>query len=314
MLRILLLILSVFSIGKITAQEVSVSAKAFPSEIFLGDSIQYQIRASVSSGYTIDFPSSAQLFIVTDTFEVWNESKVDTLVSGDRLILSKNYVISSFTPGKIKTPTSEIIYKNEDSTYIATVPRVDISVDAMLIEEGKIAPAKAIELTDYEPDYTWYIVGGLGGLILLGLAIWLILRLSKNKEAAPTAINDTPIVKRPPYEVAIEALEELKAKDLIEKDRVKEYQSALSTILRTYIQDQFGIEALELTTMETVKALKENATLARYADNLREVFFTADMVKFAKAKPSENTNELVFQKAKQFVMETKPSNQITADD
>ncbi|PIE99005.1 MAG: hypothetical protein CR961_01375, partial [Polaribacter sp.] len=97
--------------------------------------------------------------------------------------------------------------------------------------------------------------------------------------------------KIPPYELAIQELKALDEKLLWQNNKIKEYYSELTDILRTYIEDEFGVPALESTSDEIVKKLSRlhrkkqiiapNETLNR----LSKLLQTSDLVKFAKMKP-----------------------------
>ena len=63
---------------------------------------------------------------------------------------------------------------------------------------------------------------------------------------------------------------------------------------------------MEMTTDEIVEALKKITLPEKARMDLVAVLRDADLVKFAKAMPEANDNELAYSRAYYFVEETKP--------
>jgi len=87
---------------------------------------------------------------------------------------------------------------------------------------------------------------------------------------------------------------------------VKKYHSELTDTIRQYIEDRFGINAMEQTTEETLEAMKhmempDKEVLAK----LKEILELADLVKFAKFNPLPDENDLSMVNALFFVNQTK---------
>ena len=78
----------------------------------------------------------------------------------------------------------------------------------------------------------------------------------------------------------------------------------LTDTLRTYIKDRFGFNALEMTSSEIIDKLLEMNDKEAISD-LKELFQTADLVKFAKHDPQMNENDANLINAIDFINETK---------
>ena len=84
------------------------------------------------------------------------------------------------------------------------------------------------------------------------------------------------------------------------------YYIRLTEILRIYLENRYGILAMEQTSSETLDALLEigfndNNLYAKF----KEILHLADMAKFAKAKPLPHENETSLLSSYLFVNETK---------
>ncbi|MBT8230721.1 MAG: hypothetical protein KJO50_10705, partial [Bacteroidia bacterium] len=99
-------------------------------------------------------------------------------------------------------------------------------------------------------------------------------------------------------------LEALANEQLWKQGKVKEHQSQLTYIIREYLENLFGIKALESTTDEILLALKDFDFEQSHQMDLKQILQIADLVKFAKARPPEDINEAFIGKAETFVVKT----------
>ena len=95
--------------------------------------------------------------------------------------------------------------------------------------------------------------GALGLLIGAILAVLVWRKLNQPKPAPP------PPPPRPPWEVALEELDEVRHAGLLEVDRYGEYFDRTSDAIRRYLGARFGFDGLESTTDEILAALKKQA-------------------------------------------------------
>ncbi len=165
--------------------------------------------------------------------------------------------------------------------------------------------AQAEELRDIHPPVEYpfsllwlFVFIVLVVFVIIVYFIWRRLKNQKNKGLEPEII-------RLPWEVAYERLEGLKHQQLAQKGFVKEYYSALSDIVRAYIEERFNIRAPEMTTQEFLCFLKCDGSLKEnHKKYLEEFLNVCDMVKFAKYGPGVNEMGEAFGVAKKFVDET----------
>jgi hypothetical protein len=110
--------------------------------------------------------------------------------------------------------------------------------------------------------------------------------------------------KLPPYQVAMKEIERIKSEKIWQKGQSKEYYTELTDTLRTYIKERFGFNALEMTSSEII----DNLLKVSDKEDIRELkglFQTADLVKFAKHDPLMNENDANLVNAIDFINETK---------
>lgn len=134
-------------------------------------------------------------------------------------------------------------------------------------------------------------------IVVMGAILFYIYR--KNRRAKFEE------VLLPPHVEANKALEQLHHRKLWQNDKHNLYYTLLTDILRRYISRRWEIRAMEFTTNETMEALRafDIPNDSRLA--LHTILRTADMAKFAKAKPDDELNEECYTMAYYFVENTK---------
>ena len=82
------------------------------------------------------------------------------------------------------------------------------------------------------------------------------------------------------------------------------YFSQLTDTLRKYIEERYGFMAMEMTSSEIIDRLTETQD-QQALDELRMLFQTADLVKFAKYSTLINENDMNLVNAIEFINKTK---------
>ena len=96
---------------------------------------------------------------------------------------------------------------------------------------------------------------------------------------------------------------------MVSSENQKEYYTKLTDTLRRYIEERYGFSAMEMTSTEIIERLMQ--TDQQSLDELRQLFMTADLVKFAKYSTMINENDANLVSAIDFINQTKLENQPT---
>jgi succinate dehydrogenase hydrophobic anchor subunit len=142
-------------------------------------------------------------------------------------------------------------------------------------------------------------------LVLLAVTYYLYLRMRDNKPI----ITHIRIVKRLlPHQKAMQQIEQIKAEKMVTSEDSKEYYTRLTDTIRKYIEERYGFNAMEMTSSEIIAkltAVQDESALSE----LRHLFLTADLVKFAKYSTLINENDANLVNAIEFINQTKLENQ-----
>lgn len=256
------------------AQNPKVKAQIETSQIRIGE--QFSLKISVNEIDNVILPK-----LVLKGLEVIDSVKVDTLNN----MLIQKYVLTGFDSGAYYIPQQQVFIRNQ--AYLTDSLLVNVATVAIDTTKVKKYPIKTIKAEPYTfDDFKIYIYILLAALAIIGFWIyWFVIRKRKTEEDKPT------YKILPPYDEAIFKLNELDEKLLWQNNKVKEYYSELTEIVRGYIERELKVPALEKTTDEIVEMLKDFNeaqtinTSKETIKKLKELLQEADLVKFAKSKP-----------------------------
>jgi hypothetical protein len=145
----------------------------------------------------------------------------------------------------------------------------------------------------------WLLPALIMGAIIIAMAIYGVWRWRRNRRARVLL----------PYEIALLRLEEIRT--LMEPARAREFSTAASDIVRSYIEQRFSVTATRRTTEEFLRDLLEtpNASLARHQSLLGEFLQQCDFVKFAAMSLNVQAMESLRQSARAFILATAGSEE-----
>lgn len=288
------------------AGNTTISAKLDSTHVLMGKTIGLHI--SVVQDREVN---GLMLNLVADTLnakvEIADKGKADTTaLDNNRLQINRDVTLQAFDPGTYQLPA--ILYVVGGDT-LRSKETLTLTVDSIKVDpQGKIkdfkpvaeAPFKLLDwVPDFISDYWW---AWLAGLLLLAFGLYAYFKWYKK------GINPLkPVKKRlPPYEEAMQALSNLKSRNLWQNGQEKEYYTALTDILRVYIDRRFGINAVEMTSTQIMDKIRQNEDAHIAKEQLNNVLEIADFVKFANMHTLADDNEIAFQRAVNFVEQTKP--------
>ncbi len=224
--------------------------------------------------------------------------------------LSQNYdslqhtlytTLTSFEPG------THYVILSEDDSLMLTV--LDVDVDTTSAEIRDIAPIEKVPYTFWE-IFRWILLGL--GILALAFGGWWFWKKWKSGKVSEWLSNE-PVDTRTPEERALDNLEALRQKQLWQSGRVKEYHTELTDTVRTFIEEATGIRATDMTSDETIEEM-ENGKWTVDNSLLRDIFTTADLVKFAKSEPLPHEHDRSMSEATEFVKslweQVKPKEEV----
>ena len=279
--------------------QVKVESRISSMEMLIGEQVAVTVTATAPADAVVTFPTET---LLPDGIEFMGAIDVgDVKTEGGQVRREKQYVFTSF----------------HDTLYY--IPPFKVNVDGKDYETNQLALkvlTVEVDTTDYDKYYgpkdvqdppflwsEWKPVFWLSVtmLVLLALAYYLYLRLRDNKPV----IARIRVVKRLlPHQKAMEAIETIKAEKMLTMEDPKEYYTRLTDALRHYIEERYGFSAMEMTSSEIIDRLLLSDDPQKL-DELRHLFQTADLVKFAKYSTLLGENDANLVSAIDFINQTK---------
>ncbi|MGB1042916.1 MAG: hypothetical protein ACPGU6_05945 [Tenacibaculum sp.] len=300
--RLFYLFIFICTVGFSQANKVQVEIDT--TNIRIGEQFEYKISVNETENVIIPKLENLKGLEVVDTL------KIDTLKNK----LIQKYVLTGFDSGAFYIPQQQIFIKNQ--AYLTDSLLVNIATVAIDTTKIKKFPIKGIKGESYQfDDFKNYIYWGIAALIFIGLLLYFFV-FKKKKEV----IEAISIPLLPPYEEAMQKLEKLDKKLLWQNNQIKKYYSELTGIVRTYIERELNIPALESTTDELIDVLedfndtKSIETTKETIKKLKELLQESDLVKFAKSKPMAHEIEQDRKDAKNVIDNLKPKQETIEDD
>ena len=310
MRKTLLYILSSLFFSVAHAQ-VTVEAAIDSIEMLIGEQVHVTVTATTKEGSKVEFPVFKPLQQIIPGVEVLKSTELGTKGKDngfvDRQVV---YTLTSFDDTLYYLPpfVVKVDGKPYESKSLA-LKVVGIEVDTTHVE--KFFGPKDVQDNPFQWE-DWSLSFWLSVLMLVLMAVgyYLYLRLRDNKPI----ITRIRIVKRLlPHQKAMKEIEQIKADKMQNSENAKEYYTKLTDTLRKYIEDRYGFNAMEMTSSEIIerleRALSEDTESAgNMKAELRQLFTTADLVKFAKYSTMINENDANLVSAIDFINQTKLEN------
>jgi len=243
-------------------QKIVVSADVSKKKILIGEPIEWNFQAVIKKSQNIQWS-------LPDTiphFEILSRSKVDSVTSGDDIIIKQLLTITSWDSGSWQLPSFSISNSNKikpvriDVTFTPFDPAQDYHDVKDIMEAGK--PKKA--------TWYWYLVGAI-----LLLFFFLLLFPRRKKKIDNEIFRPDPGI----YKSALARLEQLQKNSEAEP---KVFYTELVSIFRDYLYKRKGIQSYSKTTDDIGVQIGNLELPDNTYRSLLQTLRMSDLVKFAR--------------------------------
>ena len=211
-----------------------------------------------------------------------------------------NFVLSRFDSAEVTIPPIKIEYRTKGDSTLKSVLSNPVTFNIHRLDVSMKEEIKDIKPPVRLFNYLFLIYIGIALVILL-IGYFVYRRFFKNKPQPEIKVKTEKI---PLHKLTLRKLDQLEREELWQKGFLKDYHSRITDIIREYFEKQFGIPALERTTTESLKLLRQHPKGIKVLDTTSQFLNNADLVKFAKYSPLEIVNQEMMTQAKDIVMKT----------
>lgn len=282
----------------------------------IAESLVLSIEAEVDEGFEAELPKFGEKlgeFGIRD----YREDPPHMSAAG-KIVSRKTYTLEPFLSGSYTISPLQVRFRKKPDAggangngssdedqwehHIET-EEIAIKVNSLLPGDQKelaLNPIKGPVGLPRGPFSAWYVIAGVCAAALIGGGIFHFVRRRKASIG-----KGAPVI--PAHELAYRRLEEIIAENLIERGEIKLFFSKISDVLRSYIENRFGIHAPRRTTEEFLAGISRDAPFSDGHRGLLSVFLhDCDLVKFAEHCPPQAEIVRAMDSCKAFIDATKP--------
>lgn len=310
MKKIILYLIFLFSLSLLAeAQKLEIEARLDTNHALIGDQVNLIFKITKSKKLKVAFPHRPDTIV--EGVEVLSQTPVDThMITNKEQLLTKEYLLTCFDSGVYVIPPMEVPFEYMGQKDTAYSKSTFLQVFTMQIDTTKqaiadIKPGYNTPLTfdEFVQRFYPYFVGLLVLAILIVAGYFIYVKYIKKK---PESKPEPKKPSEPSHIYAYRELDRIKTEKLWQNNKVKEYYSQVTEVVRRYVEYRFEMPALERTSNEIIEEFNRNGLIAgENVELLTQLFNTADFVKFAKANPSPDENSRALDLAYKFVDNTK---------
>ena len=284
------------------AQVTFLRGRTAADTIAVGQPFDYQLSLTIPKDYFVEWKQFGDT--LSKSIDVINVGDVKTtpINNSDNVIMTQNLTLTSFDTGYVYVPEIAIsysktlqdsvrhtLYTDEKELYVRTIA-VDTTQAFKPIKDVMRQGLTAKEV------FPWAIV-----IIVIAGLVYVFILLKKRPNKKETVVEEKKKPTIPAIITARAKLAEMKDNELWNSTKTKDYYTDLTDIAREYLEGQFEIDAVEMTTDEIMQAVNRLNLNNLTKEKLQETLITADFVKFAKASPTAEQNEQSFKDINFFV-------------
>lgn len=279
------------------------SLRADPANsVKVGELVKLEITATAKLGD--DVTITDQSF---NPFEVYKKSARVDAPKGDKQRFVFNVELIALEAGDKPIPEVALRVVTKDNQIGTTKTEVlPYKVQSLVANEPNAQPkleTKPVAVLEDNWIPIYALIAVLGAAAVAGLTLLIARYLRRRREAAIP-----PPPPRPPWEIAVEKLAQLRARKqpMLEAGQGAQFVDQLSDVVRAYLGGRFLFDGLETTSDEMLMQLKAHGASLGFTQEVGQFLHRCDLVKFAKVEPDEDEVDLLFAKAQDLVHLSEP--------
>lgn len=271
--------------------------------MLIGQQRELTLDVTCNANQKLKMPDFLPEQPIAEDVEIVERIATDTVLldEGKRMQVLQRYAITAWDSAFVLLPpfVVEVDGKRYESKQLA-LKVMTLDVDTVHVDQ--FFPHKDIQENPFSwEDWKPVIWLSVVFVLLLTALLWLYRRWKLNKPLIQIIRRKR---KLPAHQVAMSEIERIKGERKWAEEDSKEYYTQLTDTLRVYIHERYGFNAMEMTSAEIIERLLQDQN-EQALDELRQLFQTADLVKFAKWTTLVNENDANLVNAIDYINQTK---------
>ncbi len=301
--------------AQVRVQPVRITASVEPAVATVGDRLHLRIDIDRANGVTVVLPD---VVAGVAPFDVLDGVIAEPVHGSDRTVERRDYIIAAFETGELYVPALAFEYVTADGdTGVAFSESLAVTIESVLPEVGEdeeVGP-RDIKPPVELPRRVWPFIVTALTVAVVAAAFYFVRKWLRNRTSEPAeeTVEEPPVPRIAAHVVALERLDALERDDPIGRGEIQRFYVRATEIVRLYLRDRFGVDAIDMTTNELPPAMHA-ARIDRSEIGWSEGFLLhADLAKFARHVPSEERARSDFGEAREFVERTRLRGEAVVD-
>lgn len=278
------------------ANEAALQTTVSSQAIHIGDIVILTLSVKRPTGSTVKLP---ELETVLKPFVIKNQKFNEKKMEGNFIQTTLEYEITAFEIGRHELGPIVIglLFKNGKKSELTGQP-ITIEVQSLLPQNQGTLDVRGPKpvLSIRRSLWPWVIA-----LSILFVSMFLIVFIVKRLTLKEELGQKSAIIQLSPEEEALDAVEALLKSDELRQKRMKMVYSQLSFILRRFLTRRYLFDAMEMTSEECLKVVRERIQQGPLYASVRKLLNLSDLVKFAKFTPEPADAEVDLRVMKEII-------------
>ena len=291
-------------VTSVAEAQVTVEARIDSVNLFIGEQTDITLDVTFGAKQKLTLPALKKGTELVPNVEVLNVTSPDTtfLNDGKTLEVVQKYTVTAWDSALYYLPP--FVVEVDGQRYESKSLALNVyTVDIDTLHTDRFFPSNDVMAPPFAWDDWRAIVGGAFLVTLLFIVSYVLFDRARKGKPIVRIVRRKKAL--PPHKVAIAEIERIKADRKWAEEDSKEYYTQLTETLRVYIQNRYGFSTMEMTSAEIIERLLQEDDGGQALDELREIFRTADLVKFAKYSTLINENDANLMAAVEYINQTK---------
>ena len=258
-------------------EPLSVDRQVIPEAVRLGEPFVYRITLHHPPGQRWELRTPRDL----GGYELLEQSRTRADGKGES---TTTYLLKMalFQLGSHVLPTLTFDVLDATGSGVAQIDGPDIEGKSSLPKDADQLGAKLQDIKPNEdvPVRSWRLLWWAAGALAAAALAWFAIRAWRNRPRRPAA-TAPPL---PLEERTLQALSALETEGLPERGLQREFHFRLNGLVRSYLGERFGFDALECTSGELLREVDRRALPGIDPDQLRGFVDQCDVARYARGE------------------------------
>lgn len=288
--------------------EVQVEINCSQNTIHVGDSFDFQIKIISDKKIIIDFNSIDQYM---KQFHK-RKFKSNEYQQESQWIYEFNYELSLFDIGKQAIGPFMIQYTLDAKPKGIQVPKTELMVQSLLdLTSTQLSMKNYPDPMQFGLDFrTRFIIIFVAIILFIGLV--LMIQYIQRKKQSKTNFKQLDLISI--EEKVLGKIQSLKLSRYLQDGYFQKYYDEVSLILRLYVSKNYQFSALDFTTNEIIRYLRDLAAETEDQLIIDNILKQCDLVKFAKLMPDIQLSEEILNRLEQWIRQKTVNQKDIAHD